>query len=406
MWPRPELDCATLGPPIAKAVGRQQVEVIDWRQELIHTAFNQTTRGPYRVTGTANAGGQAVKWSVILKIVAHSSGPFGGTADPAGASYWNREALIYQSGVLTDLPGIRAPRCFGIDRQEDGAAWIWLEDVRPGSSEAGLAAPYQLAAHSLGIFNGTYLAGRPIPAARCLSRDWLRAFVADFATPFTQLAEVRDHPLVRRCWPGELLPRVLRLWNERETFLRALEQLPQTFCHFDAFPRNLAIDEPTQQVVALDWSYAGIGAIGAELAPMVAASVSFFDAEPEQMASIDKIVFDAYVAGLRVAEWHGDAQLARLGYTAAASLHYGLFPFGIYVLEPHLRKHVENVFGHPVTEILDRWAHVVRFVLDQADEARAIAGCRRQPTDGSAEPEPRKTQHNQSVQPSGEKHVH
>jgi Phosphotransferase enzyme family len=311
-----------------------------------------------------------VPWSVIVKIVHASGDPFGGGSDPASANYWEREALIYRSGLLEDLPGIRAPRCLGIDRTRVVEARIWLEDIPKGCGPPWSAARYRLAARRLGEFNGAYLAGRPLPPPGHLSRDWLRAFVGDFGPAFARLPSVRDEPFVRRCWPGGLLDRVLRLWEDRETFLRALDRMPQTFCHLDAFPRNLLFDGTGREVVALDWSYAGIAPVGAELAPMVAGSVSFFDAEPERMRSIDEVVFAGYLRGLRAAGWDADPRLVRLGYTAAASLRYGLFPLGVFMLDEDLRAHFERVFAHPVIEILDRWAEVAGFLLDQADEAR------------------------------------
>src|SRR5438309_1453402 len=59
-------------------------------------------------------------------------------------------------------------------------------------------------------------------------------------------------------------------------------------------------------VIAVDWSYAGIAAVGSELAPMVAASVCLDDAESEQLPDLDRVAFDGYVAGLRAAGWEGD----------------------------------------------------------------------------------------------------
>jgi hypothetical protein len=179
--------------------------------------------------------------------------------------------------------------------------------------------------------------------------------------------------MVRRCWPDGLLDRVLGLWEERHALLDALERLPQAFCHLDAFPRNLLVDRRTREVVALDWSYAGIAAVGTELAPMVAASVAFFDAEPEQARHLDEIVFDGYLEGLRAAGWHGDPGMVRLGYTAAASVHFGLFPLGVFMMNEELRARFEQLFAHPAPDIVDRWATLVDFLLDQADEARSLA---------------------------------
>jgi hypothetical protein len=363
------MDQVALSRVVSKALGSATIELVEWRQHSIHTAFNQATGGLYRVAGTASDHGRLVPWSLILKVVQASDDTFGGSADPGHSNYWRREALIYRSAVLQSLPGIRAPRCFGVDELEGSAAWIWLEDVVDGFGSRWPTERYQLAAHRLGEFNGAYLAGRPLPSADFLSRHWLRLFVDTFATAFGQLPLVQDHPLIRRCWPDDVLDRLLKLWEERDKFLSALERLPQTFCHLDAFPRNLLINQIAMEVVALDWSFSGIGAVGTDLEPMIAASVCFYDAEPQQSWSLDELVFDAYLDGLRAAGWEGDARLARFGYTAAAALHYGLFPIGMFMLNQNLRQRFERLFAHPAADILDRWAVLVGFLLDQADEA-------------------------------------
>jgi hypothetical protein len=371
---RLEIDEAALSRAVSMALRSAPVELMDWRHASIHAPFNQATGGLYRITGRACAGGRVLPWSLILKVVQASPDPFGGSADPTHANYWKREALIYQSDLLERLPGIRAPRCYGVDQLDGSAAWIWLEDVQDSSGSRWSADRYRLAARRLGQFNGAYLSGRPLPAKSYLSRRWVRASVDGFAPAFAKAPLVRDHPLIRRCWPAGLLDRVLQLWGERELFLDAIERLPQTFCHLDAFPRNLLIDQSRQQIVALDWSFAGIGGLGTELAPMVAASVCFYDAEPDQMSSIDEVVFDGYLDGLHAAGWDGDSRLVRLGYAAAAALRYGLFPLGIFMLNAELSARFERVFAHSATEILDRWAMVSGFLLDRADEARRLIG--------------------------------
>jgi hypothetical protein len=171
-----------------------------------------------------------------------------------------------------------------------------------------------------------------------------------------------------------LVDRVLRLYEERDAFLEALDRLPQTFCHLDAFPRNLLIDDRTEDggVIAVDWSFAGLAAVGTEIAPMVPASVWFFDAEPKEMERLGEVLFDGYVNGLRAAGWRGDERLVRFGYTAASALRYGLFPLGVYVLDRYVRARFERVLAHPVEEIVDRWAETEGVLLGQADEARHL----------------------------------
>jgi hypothetical protein len=367
-----EIDPGALAAAAAKATGCEEIELDDWRQDAIHSAFNQATAGLYRISGTGSVAGETVPWSLILKVVQASDDKFGGSDDPGHANYWKRELLIYQSGLLERIPGVRAPRCFGVEQVNSVVARIWPEDVPDHLGSRWNPAVFDLAARRLGEFNGAYLVGRPLPPAGYLSRHWLRSFVGDFATAFNQLPLLRDHPIVQRCWPDGLLDRVLQLWDERHAFLDTLERLPQTFCHLDAFPRNLLIEHSSQDVVAVDWSFAGVGAIGSELAPMVAATVAFFDAEPERMGTIDRLVFNGYLNGLQKAGWRGDSQVVRLGYTAAASLHYGLFPMGILILDDGLRDRFERVFVHSTADIVDRWARATDFLLARADEARQL----------------------------------
>jgi hypothetical protein len=182
--------------------------------------------------------------------------------------------------------------------------------------------------------------------------------------------------MVRRCWPDGLVDRVLRLWRGRDVFLEALDRLPQTFCHLDAFPRNLLIEDDTvdgsENVVAVDWSFAGIEAVGSEIGPMVAASVWFYDAEPGEMKGLGELVVDGYLEGLRAAGWRGGGRLVRFAFTATAALHYGLFPMGVLVLNDRVRERFEHALAHPAEDIVDRWAEAASFLLGQADEARRL----------------------------------
>ena len=50
---------------------------------------------------------------------------------------------------------------------------------------------------------------------------------------------VREHPIVRRIWPGDVGERAHRIWQERERFIEALDRLPQTVCHQDFKRGNL-----------------------------------------------------------------------------------------------------------------------------------------------------------------------
>jgi hypothetical protein len=360
------VDRDDLATPVARLLG-DGFEVVGWRAESIHTAFNRATGGVYRIRGNASDGAETVPWSLILKVARSSEGPFGGSDDPADPNYWKREFLLYRSGLLDSLPAIRAPRCFGLVERVDSTAWLWLEDVAHRASSVWPPASYREAARSLGGFNGTYLTARPLPSVDSLTRSWLAKTVDGFTPAMDRLAEAPGHPAFGRCWPGGLLERILNLWDERSVLLGELEDLPQTFCHMDAFPRNLLFDRTSGGLVALDWSYAGIAPVGSELVPMVTASVFFYDAEPDQMQRIDDVIVDGYLEGLAAAGARCDSEHVRFAYAASAALRYGLFPMGVLILEPEMRTHLERVLAHPADEIVDRWTRIATFLLDRLD---------------------------------------
>jgi hypothetical protein len=165
---------------------------------------------------------------------------------------------------------------------------------------------YACAARELGRFQGAYLTGTPVPDQPWLSRGWLRNFVEpsgpDVAA-LERLAGSDASPLERMLYPPSVVLEINRLWTERERFLTALDRLPQTFCHLDAFRRNLLhrAGPEGEEVVAIDWSYAGHGAVGQDLGQLVVASLQFFETVGIAPRDLDAACFAGYVAGLREA---------------------------------------------------------------------------------------------------------
>lgn len=364
-------DRSDLAEVVSRVLGTGPVEIVDWRCTPMQSPFNQTTARIERINGTALTGNGSTTWSVVRKGLQCTDDAFGGTEDPSGASYWKREALIYRSGLLNELPGIVAPRCYRIDELDDATVWLWLEDVPDVVGSVWTAAHVAVAGRRLGAFNGAYLAGRPLPDESCVSRDWLRSSVTGLDASLGRVAELRDHPLVHRCWPGDLLDRLRYLHATSARLLGALDRLPQTFCHLDAFSRNLRCPDDTK-VVALDWSFAGIAPVGAELAALVAAGACLYDAPVDQLPEFETAALDGYVDGLRGAGWDGDPECVRLGYCATVALRFGLFPMGLHLLDPTLAERFERLFRRPVDTIADQWASIARFLLDRGAEAEAM----------------------------------
>src|SRR5215211_269941 len=275
--------------------------------------------GVYRVAGHVRSREGSRPWSLVLKIF-----PEEGAATVSVWAYPRREVLIYGSGLLAALPGgFAAPRCFAVTDRPDGTAWVWLEaiaDERPGPWPLDRHA---LAARHLGEFNGAYLAGASLPAQPWLAQGMVPALV-DAASPaiadLDRLTTPGAPALVRQFYSPRVVVALRRLWSERAAFLGALERLPRTFCHGDAHRRNFFSrtgPDGTEQTVAIDWEYAGHGALGEEMAALVMSNLLLFEAAGIVPHDLDGTCFAAYIDGLRVAGWDGDPQVARLGYTGA-----------------------------------------------------------------------------------------
>ena len=374
------LDRSALTLPVRRAVGSQAVEIVNWQCQQIHGGAGDYDTdalgvgGIARFTGQGLDQGRQLSWSLIFKalpLLRASPDPYRGT----------RELYAYQSGLLDHLPGdIAVPRYLGSVEEPGEASCLWLEDI---TDEVGKPWPlprFGLVARHFGQLNGVYLSGHALPAASWLSRRWLRGCVARRADAIAELATVLDHPWVRRRFPEESAERTLRLWAERETFLHALEQLPQTFCHLDVFPRNLfARSGPhgRAQTVAVDWAFTGLATLGEEIVPLIWGSIGFFEVALAQLPALEELVFESYLDGLRDAGWHGSRQAVRLGYALAAPLRYGFPRLRTLLTEQHSHPGSEHIFGRPVGEVVDVWAHLQLGLLRLAEEARETLQGRR-----------------------------
>jgi hypothetical protein len=272
----PALDRAALTGPVRGALGSTTAEIAVWSHDLLYGGMGVThgTSAVYRVAGTAHDRGETKPWSLVLKILRDPT--FGPAPGGAAADGWDREVRVYRSGLLDDLPaGLGAPRCYAIEESPE-TVWLWLEDV---ADEVGARWPitrFALAARHLGRLNGMYLTERPLPDAPWLMRRLLPARAAAVAGFWERFADLRGEPMARRIWPGDLADRALRLWGQRERVMAALDGLPQTFGHGDADRRNLfARRGPTgvDETVAIDWAYAGVAPVGAELPSLITSSV-------------------------------------------------------------------------------------------------------------------------------------
>jgi hypothetical protein len=368
------IDRATLTPLVRRACFSDTIEIGDWSYQPICGGANLAGAAVYRFTGSGLEQGKPVHWSLFLKVL--------GTAGGDEVVHCeDRELLAYQTGLLSDLPSdIAAPRCLGVTTPPGGGGWIWMEEIADAIGPRWPLAHYGTVARHLGNFNGAYLTGRPLPAQPWLSRSWLRRWVGQAAPGIAMLPSVQDHPLLKRMYPPELVDAYLQLWAERETFFTALARLPQTFCHLDVFRRNMFARrgaDGQDQTVLIDWAFAGTGAIGEELAPLVLANVDFFEVEISRARELDQIVFDSYLAGLHDAGWRGDPRQVRFGYVTAAVLRYRITLAGlllVMVRDEQSRAWIEQVMGHPIAECVEYWSTGTPFTKSLIAEAWALLG--------------------------------
>lgn len=354
---------------VRTALGEPEAVLGGWDAAPMQAA---ASRALYLLTGAARVGAAEHSWRMVLKILE----PVASQQDPTGIFYPEREILLYQAGLLDDLPaGLRAPRCYGWDELADGTLWLWLEHLREEGERRWPLARWSLAARHLGQFNGAYLAGRPLPPTPWLGGRRLRTWLEAHGERVARIAAAPLNPEVRRFWPQPVVDALLRLWEERDAFCAALERLPQTFCHGDAIRRNLFARRGTdgsEETVAIDWEYAGQMAAGEEIGQTVSVASAFFDVEPADLPALDEALFAGYLAGLRDAGWRGDERQVRFAYAAHAALRNAFNAVGTTLPDEAARLAAKQRYGHTWEELASARAAVRPFLLDRAQEARSL----------------------------------
>jgi hypothetical protein len=340
------IETSVLTAAACKAIGRKDVSLVSWQAEPIRGGIEQGST-LYRLSGVCTAAEERVPWRMVLKFI--RPGP-GNSGDPQAAHYWKREPLYFKTRLLDDLPGgLRAPSCYAVLEYPD-SYWLFLEEVHDAfdSSLVDHGWPfeyYRTAARCLGQFNGAYLAGKTLPEADWIPRNWLKAYL-DEATPNVNLYfQSADDPFFRHSFPmlSDLFPKA---WDERYEILETLDHLPQVFCHQDAFCRNLfAQNAPDtgEKLVAVDWSYAGPAAIGSELSALVVGSIALGTLPFSSADQLAEMAIEAYLEGLKDAGIREDPDLVRFAFAAVAFWRY-TFVATLGEMTPHILDEKHHPF--------------------------------------------------------------
>jgi hypothetical protein len=376
----------TIDPVVLTDVVRQDQRsstfaITEWAvAPLSHHTIIDTTGGLYCFTGRGRDEQGERTWSVVLKIVNNPGHE--NAQNPRNWAYWKREQLAFQSGVLPNLPSpLIAPRCYGV-REDGNGAWIWMEHIVEMAPRRWTLEEYARAARHFGTFQAAYVVDAPYKDEPWLTDGFFRSVYApnDWWTPHMDPAQpgnTWESPVTQAWYTADRKARTLSLFAERETFLAILDRLPPVLCHNDAHRRNLLLckrPDGQYQTVALDWAFAGRGALGADTSELVMTSLFFLEQDPTLVADLATSVLDGYIAGLCDAGWNGDVRVVRLAYLASVALGFGIsMPGWIgFMLGEELIANTTQQFGRSADEIARAWMMLWEYAQTCADEARDL----------------------------------
>ncbi|QIK76598.1 phosphotransferase [Nocardioides piscis] len=238
----------------------------------------------------AHEGGREV---VVKRLLAPSDTTLPELADWRSFAWWEREAQVALHGLVAETSGLRGPVTIRAEEDDEG---ITLVQQRV----ADAANPGLFVARAMGRFARTTPPDVPWLATHQL-RDRLRRIErrGGWRTlARTTLADVADH-----------------LWHQRSSHLAALEEVPQVLQHGDPTPANLR-GRSGDDVVAIDWSSLGTGAVGHDLGLWALAAREDF--EPLLAAYVDGLADPA------LADAAALAARVTSAYTALSRLDWAL----------------------------------------------------------------------------------
>lgn len=359
------LDQDDLQRAFGRPVSSYEIEAID-----PHLRIHSVTGGVYRVRSGDD--------SLVVKIVRHGTDAtpdqlWQSGADVSHRNYWKREWLGFDSGLLASLPGrLRAPRPALTVEHADGDCWIWMEDVSGRTGSSLRLDDYAAIARALGSTQGAFASGAvALPNQPWLSRDWLSGWV-DLCASF--VAATRDDTRWTDKRLDALRPlrsRLLALWSRRDELLAIAAEAPQTLGHWDFWPANIIVTD--EDVVAIDWSQLGIGAVCHDLDQLTLDTVWMQVRPDESLDVLDNIVLTSYAEGLRDAGLTVPLDTIWRWYSAAAALRYAWLAGGQVDLlaDPERVKSQEARYGREIAAVTATKATAASHALDLGEQVLA-----------------------------------
>ena len=230
---------------------------------------------------------------IVKRLQAPVDGDPPELSDWRSVAWWEREPQVALHGLVVATSGLRGPTTQRVEDDDEG---MTLVQARVAETDN----PGLFVARALGRFART-----PPPDEPWLARGQLRERLIRIerrggwqTLARTTLADVADH-----------------LWRQRARHLDALDESPQVLQHGDPTPENLR-GRSGDDVVAIDWSSLGTGAVGHDLGLWALATREDF--EPLLAAYVDGLADPGLAAAAAVG-----ARITTV-YTALSRLDWAL----------------------------------------------------------------------------------
>lgn len=291
------------------------------REHLRHNPRNAVTRTVERVR---RADGSSYVRKVLQGHDPEALDFWQASEDPRHWNYWRREAEAYRSEALHESlqgTGLGLAHAVVHDSPAGDEVVLELEDVQGTPGAELTLEQHAEVARAVGRWQSQ-------PA---LDEPWLsRRFLREYSTSKPFLVDLaredqRWEHAALSSWPPGVREGWERMVAERARLLDVMEALPRVTAHLDLWVSN-EIRRPSGEVVLLDWSFSGDGAIGEDLGNHVPDSALDLFWPAERLPELDEVVFAAYLEGLREGGSRVDERLARLGMVGTAVKYVWLLP--------------------------------------------------------------------------------
>ncbi len=356
---------------VTRALDRGPVEVANLTiDEVPYDIPALTTRGRYRVHGTATQPDGGAPVSMFVKVVqSWARSPFFQfvpieVRELALAQLpWEIEPLIYRSDLAQALPeGLRMPKVYGVIDLDAESAAIWMEHVAIDLSVWDYPR-YDRAAYLLARFAAEPAVAAAVEPLRSVVaaqqvRDYVYGRVTHDVVPGLRSASLWQHPLVDRHFAG-LRPGLLRLVDQLPRLLDELDTMPTGICHGDACTRNLLRIQGSDDLVLIDFGFVRYAPLGIDLGQLVLGEIQLGERGVDDLELLWARCVEHYARGVREAgSSASQAQIARASALCMA-IFSGVSAIPTELLDQPPSPRHETIFAAR--------AEVARFLLKLVD---------------------------------------